>query len=223
MTESAGGARTDGAAGASGARGAPGADSGRSGRDAAGAASPPRPRQVALGLCADGGRVLLLRRARAPYAGLWSLPAAGPRAGEGLADACRRAVGLPLGLVPEVVALRLLVAVAPDRGAGAPGGAQPGSGPPAPGGGAACGPPPPAGRSASAPRWVVAVFLCRLPAGTPLPGRAAWLPADALPEGDVMATDRRFVADALSGGPYAVFRRARVRWDLRGPVVLDYA
>ncbi|MHB8439421.1 MAG: NUDIX hydrolase [Acidimicrobiales bacterium] len=47
--------------------------------------------EVAVGtLCLDGGRLLLVRRAQAPHAGLWSVPGGRVEWGEALIEAARR-------------------------------------------------------------------------------------------------------------------------------------
>jgi 8-oxo-dGTP diphosphatase len=52
---------------------------------------------VGLGLCLRAGAVLLLRRQRPPYAGLWSLPGGKAEAGEGLCQAAEREIREELG------------------------------------------------------------------------------------------------------------------------------
>jgi 8-oxo-dGTP diphosphatase len=68
---------------------------------------------VALGLLvrdAPGGRqVLLLRRRRDPYGGLWSLPGGKAEPGEGLEEACARELREELGWEVGVDGLALLV------------------------------------------------------------------------------------------------------------------
>lgn len=116
-----------------------------------------------------------------------------------MVEACRRAFrGLPLEGV-TVGDLRLLIDLMPED---APVGAEAPAAPPA-------------------PRWVVAVFLCHLPAGGPLPAKAALFPQAALPRG-LLATDGRFISDALAGGPYGLFRRGSVRWETGQPVLSRY-
>ena len=73
-------------------------------------------------------------------------------------------------------------------------------------------------------RWLLAIFAFRVPAGAALRDRAAWVPCtdlDALP---MIATDRRFVTDALAGGPGARYRQLVARLDgARQPQVESYA
>jgi mutator protein MutT len=67
---------------------------------------------------ADGGRVLLVRRARAPAEGLWAFPGGRLEQGESLADGVRREVREECGLDVEVGELMDLVEVLeqqPDR------------------------------------------------------------------------------------------------------------
>jgi len=162
---------------------------------------------AALGVCVEGDRVLLLRRRREPYAGLWSLPGGKPEAGEGLAEACRRELGEELGVPASVDGLRLLVS---ETLLGAEG--------EAPADVAVA-----AGEPARPGQWVLAVFACRVPPGAVLPAEAAWFPAAALPEAGMIATDRRFISDALDPRPYAAFRRLAARLRAGQPVLLTYA
>ncbi len=61
------------------------------------------------------GRVLLVRRGRAPFAGLWSFPGGHVEAGEPLAEAMRREVREECGLAAEPVGEpRLLEAIRRD-------------------------------------------------------------------------------------------------------------
>ncbi|SON54730.1 Bifunctional NMN adenylyltransferase/Nudix hydrolase [Hartmannibacter diazotrophicus] len=55
------------------------------------------------------GRLLLVRRGKAPYAGLWSLPGGHVEAGELLADAARREVLEECGLSIETVGVPSLL------------------------------------------------------------------------------------------------------------------
>lgn len=172
-----------------------------------------RPGLAALGLCADGqGRVLLLRRVRDPYGGLWSLPGGKPEAGEGLAATCRRELREELGVDAPCLRLRLLVqehltlgpgGAALSRAGHAEAGSVPQSAPPM-------------------AHWLLAIFACRLEAGGRLQAEAAWFAADALPA-DMIATDRLFVADALEDRAHAAFRYLRAHLDAGRPVVTDYA
>lgn len=73
--------------------------------------------------CAGGivrdaaGRLLLVRRGRAPSAGLWSVPGGRCLPGESAADACVREVAEETGLVVEIVRLAGTVErPAPDGG-----------------------------------------------------------------------------------------------------------
>jgi len=50
----------------------------------------------------DQGRVLLIRRGRPPAQGLWSVPGGKQRAGETLAETCRREIAEETGLVVTV-------------------------------------------------------------------------------------------------------------------------
>ena len=74
----------------------------------AGAAAPAasrstRPPEVAVGaVCVRDGELLLVRRAREPGAGRWSLPGGRVNAGETLRDAVAREVHEETGLVVEV-------------------------------------------------------------------------------------------------------------------------
>lgn len=167
----------------------------------------PAPGQAALGLCAADGRVLLLRRRTEPYAGLWSLPGGKPESGEGLADTCRRELREELGLPIQVEGLRLLVWETLLGADGDTGPAVSAS----------------AGQPARAGRWVLAVFSCRAPVGADLPPDAAWFPIAALPEDGMIATDRRFIGDALAPRTYAAFRRVTARLQAGRPVLLSYA
>lgn len=182
-----------------------GAGSGASGREqsgnrpqTSGPAHRRDPRLAALSLCSDGANVLLLPAA-APCSGLRRLPSAEPRSGEGLADACRRAVAGPLHVTPEVGGLRLLVELTMVDAADA-------------------------ARCENHPlHWVLAVFLCGLPTSGSLPGGAGWLPVHTLTGRDVLETDLRFIGDALRAGPYARYRRVHVRVQAGRLVVLRYA
>ncbi len=151
-------------------------------------------RQVALGVCLDAGRVLLLRRAGPPWPGWWSLPGGKREKGEGLATTCRRELREELGLPAEVLGLRLLVAqrgLPPDSAAGG--------------------------------QWLFALFACRVPDGD-LPGDAAWFPVErALAELRLLPTDRAFLRDVLADSGWGCFRRSVARWDGPAPEVVEYA
>jgi len=145
------------------------------------------PRQVALGLAAEAGRVLLLLRPREPYAGLWSLPGGKRERGEGLAAACRRELVEELGCVPSVAGLRLLV----DQTLRAASGQVLG-------------------------RWLLAIFAFALPAGCALPVGVRWFPLEALDALALIPTDRWFITEALRSGPHAAFRRVEAQLDTAG-------
>lgn len=72
---------------------------------------------MALALCLRGGHVLLARRRSGPAAGLWALPAARPRPGEGWPAACLRSLSPAPdpGVDPP---LRLLVQMEPAAAGG---------------------------------------------------------------------------------------------------------
>lgn len=149
--------------------------------------------EVALGLCVDQDRVLLLLRPKDPYGGLWSLPGGKREQGEGLATTCRRELWEELGCRGEVAGLRLLV----DETLYAEDGGRLG-------------------------RWILAVFAFRLPKGARLPQGVAFFPLAGLGAVDMIPTDRRFIADALGAGRYGVFRRAEARLRGGRPEVLTY-
>ena len=56
-------------------------------------------------VCDATGRLLLIRRGKAPSAGLWSVPGGRCLPGESTADACVREVAEETGLIVEVLRL----------------------------------------------------------------------------------------------------------------------
>lgn len=77
-----------------------------------------RPLVGASAVVVRDGRVLLVRRARPPLAGLWSFPGGRVRWGERLADAARREVREETGLEIDIVATLGWHEVIEERGEG---------------------------------------------------------------------------------------------------------
>ncbi|ODN70950.1 NUDIX hydrolase [Methylobrevis pamukkalensis] len=63
---------------------------------------------VSAGIWNDGGRLLLIRRAKAPFVGSWSFPGGHVDAGETLAEAARREVREECGIEIEVAGAPIL-------------------------------------------------------------------------------------------------------------------
>lgn len=149
--------------------------------------------EVALGLCAHAGRVLLLLRTKDPYGGLWSLPGGKREPGEGLATTCRRELEEELGCQADVGGLRLLV----DQTVTGPEGGVLG-------------------------RWILAIFAFGLPEAAILPEGVRFFPLADLDALDVIPTDRRFIRDALNVGRHGVFRQVQATLRDGRPEVVTY-
>jgi len=142
---------------------------------------PPRPLVGVGGVVAKGRQVLLVRRARAPLRGQWSLPGGLVEAGETLAAAVRREIAEETGLRVRVERIvEVLDRITRDS------------------------------RKRVQFHYVLVDFLCRVQGGRLRAGsdvsEARWVRRDQLAAYGLRAATRRVIDKALRKGPLGLSR-----------------